>query len=123
MLHNQILPGEENTNAMAQEYHWKNDAFPELHNNDALWVFMIHCSKENHCQVGGQVKDAVIQHLLVMGTYDWEKLNNQLNQTTPAMQFTTALGSHLVDCIIKIKDRVRGLLMFLLLKLKESLIG
>ena len=73
--------------------------------------------------MGGQVKDAVIQHLLAMGTYDWEKPNDQLNQTTPAMQFATTLGSCLVICIIKIKDRVRGLLMFLLLKLKESLIG
>ena len=84
---------------------------------------MICTSKENCHQVGGQVKDAIIQCLLAMGTYDWEKPNNQLNQTTLAMQFATALGSCLVDHIIKIKDRVRGLLMFLLLKLKESLIS
>ena len=70
---------------MAQEYHWKNDAFPELHNDDALWAFMIRCSEENCRQVGGQVKDAIIQCLLMMGTYDWEKLNDWLNQTTPAM--------------------------------------
>ena len=63
----------------------------------------------------------MIQHLLVMGTYGWEKLNNWLNQTTLAMQFATALGSCLVDHIIKIEDRVRGLLMFLLLRLKNLL--
>ena len=73
--------------------------------------------------MGGQVKDAMIQCLLAMGTYDWEKPNNWVNQTTPAMCFATALGSCLVDRIIKIEDRVRGFLMFLLLKLKESLIG
>ena len=79
MLHNRILPGEENTDAMAQEYRWKNDTFPELHNDDALWGYMIYCSEENCCQVGGQVKDAVIQCLLVMGMYDREKPNDWLN--------------------------------------------
>ena len=93
MLHNRILPGEENTDAMAQEYLWKNNAFPELHNDDALWVYMIHLSKENHCHVRGQVKVSVTQCLLAMGCFNWEAPNNRLHQTTPAMRFTTTLGS------------------------------
>ena len=84
---------------------------------------MICLPEENHCHIREQVKDPIIQCLLAMGCFDWETPNNRLHQTTPAMRFAAALGSHLVDWIIKIKDQVRGFLMFCLTETDEDLLG
>ena len=43
MVHGKRIPGEE---AGFDEHRWKRDPFLDLHNDDALWAYMIHCSEE-----------------------------------------------------------------------------
>ena len=45
MLHGVIQVGQQSWNT-AEEAHWRQDAMPELHNNDALWAYLMRASEE-----------------------------------------------------------------------------
>ena len=45
MLHGVIRVGQQSWDA-AEEAHWKQAAMPELHNDDALWAYLMQASKE-----------------------------------------------------------------------------
>ena len=45
MCYGVICAGQSSWDA-AEEAHWRQDAMPELHNNDTLWVFTLRASEE-----------------------------------------------------------------------------
>ena len=47
MCHGVIRAGQ-TTWDVAEEAHWKQDAMPELHNDDTLWAFAMRASEELH---------------------------------------------------------------------------
>ena len=56
---------------------------PELHNNDALWAYLMWASKELRMMNHSRLNDETLWRLLDMGIFDWEgtdKLMNQLNR-------------------------------------------
>ena len=64
----------------AEEAHWKQDAMPELHNNDALWVYALRASEEYQMLDCHRLNDETLYCLLDMGIFDWEKPNVLMNQ-------------------------------------------
>jgi len=90
VVHGKRIPGEE---AGFDEHQWKRDAFNDLYNDDALWAYMICCSDEFHHQNWEEINDPVFHYLMMMGIFEWDKTDKQLNQTKLVMRFVTALGS------------------------------
>ena len=85
---------------------WQQDAFPELHKEDALWANAIRCSEELE-EMRGTVKDNVLWVLLKDGIYDWTRREDHKNsQTTLAMRHSTVLASRLVAWIKEVETKV-----------------
>ena len=58
---------------------------PELHNDDALWAYLMRASKELRMMDRSHLNDQTLWYLLDMGVFDWEgtdKLMNQAQQAT-----------------------------------------
>ena len=83
MLHGVIQAGQQSWDA-AKEAHWKQDAMPELHNDDALWAYLMRASEELRMMDWSCLNDQTLWCLLDMGIFDREgtdKLINQAQQT------------------------------------------
>ena len=91
------------------ERRWKRDQFADLHNDDALWAYMIRCSEEFRLQDWERIHDPTFRRLLMMGIFDWDKTDAKLNHTKPAMRFATAMGSRLMSRILEGEDQVQFL--------------
>ena len=69
----------------AEEARWRQDAMPELHNDDTLWAYLMQASEELRMMSHSHLNDETLWHLLDMGVFDWEgtdKLMNQAQQAT-----------------------------------------
>ena len=64
----------------AEEAHWKQDAMPELHNNDALWAYLLRASEEYQMLDHTHLNNEILYCLLDMGIFDWEKPDIFMNQ-------------------------------------------
>ena len=69
MLHGVIQAGQQSWNT-AEEACWKQDAMPELHNNDALWAYLIQASEELRMMDHSHLNDQALWCLLDMGIFD-----------------------------------------------------
>ena len=84
MRHSVIRAGQVQWDA-AKEACWKQDAMPELHNDDALWAYALRASEEfrmldRHC-----LNNETLYCLLDMGIFDWEKPDVLMNQALQAV--------------------------------------
>jgi hypothetical protein len=102
MLHGKILAGEETFDV----HRWKNDRMDELYNDDALWAYMIRASEEIRLQDRERINDPVLRRLLAMGVYDWTQQDRSLNSTLPALRYSAAMGSRLLNRILEEEDKV-----------------
>ena len=68
----------------AKEAHWKQDAMFELHNNDALWAYLMRASEELRMMDHSCLNDQTLLHLLDMGIFYWEGTNKLMNQAQQA---------------------------------------
>jgi len=55
-----------------------------------------------------EMTDNVLFDLLKMGILDWEAPNDRLNQTTPAMQHSTAMMMQMLSRVMQLEARVRS---------------
>ena len=86
---------------------WHCDIFSELYNDNALWAYLIWVSEEIQVADHTKVKDPVLCCLMAMGAWDWDKKEGaKLHQAMRAMQFSTALASHLVPRILGLEAKV-----------------
>ena len=69
----------------AEEAHWKQDAMPELHNDNALWVYSLRASEEYRMLDRTRLNDETLYCLLDMGIFDWEKPDVLMNQAQQAV--------------------------------------
>jgi len=68
---------------------------------------MIRCSEEFRRQDWQEINDPVFRRLMLMGIFEWDRDDKQLNQTKPVMRYTAALGSRLMARILEGEERVR----------------
>ena len=103
MRHGIIHAGQVQWDA-AEEACWKQDAMPELHNDDALWAYALRASEEfrmldRHC-----LNDKTLYRLLDMGIFDWEKPDVLMNQALQAVRLGTTTSTrwagqgHKLEC-------------------------
>ena len=86
---------------------WHCDVFSELHNDDALWAYLIQVLEEIRVADHTKVKDPVLHCLMAMGAWDWDKKEGaELHQATRAMRFSTALVSRLIPRILGLEAKV-----------------
>jgi len=86
---------------------WHRNIFSELYNDNALWAYSIRVSEEIRVADHTKVKDPVLHRLMAMGAWDWDKKEGaKLLQATRAMQFSTALVSHLLPRILDLEAKV-----------------
>ena len=87
--------------------HWHCDMFSELYNDNTLWAYLICVSEEIWVADNTKVKDPVLHCLMAMGAWDWDNKDGaELHQATRAIQFSTALVSHLVPRILGLEAKV-----------------
>ena len=95
------ISGEEDWDVVRRESQHRTDAFTDLHNDDALWAYMIRDSEQLERNDDLGIQDEVILHLLHMGIYDWKDGNNkELHQATRAIRFSTALSSRILGMVV-----------------------
>ena len=74
----------------AEEARWRQDAMPELHNNNALWAFALRASEEL-CMLDHQhLNDNMLYCLLHMGIFDWTRPDTLLNQAQQVVCLSSA---------------------------------
>ena len=77
----------------AEEACWKQDAMPELHNDNALWAFAMRVSEE-YCHLDQQrLNDEALYRLLDMGLFNWKKPDVLLNQAQQAIRWSIATST------------------------------
>ena len=79
MHHGVICAGQMSWDA-AEEAHWRQDAMPELHNDDALWAFALRASEELHMLDHQRLNDNALYCLLQMGIFNWTRPDTLLNR-------------------------------------------
>ena len=106
MLHGKLRAGEENWAPEARIHRWKNNQLEELHNDDALWGFMIWALEEFRLMDHTKLRDPVMSRLLQMGIYDWRGEDHRLHQSTPAMHHATPMATQLLARTMTLEDQV-----------------
>jgi len=86
----------------------KQDRFLDLHIDDILWANMIRAHQDLLMLDRKEMTDDVLFDLLKMGILDWEAPNNCLNQTTPAMQHSTAMMMRMLSRVMQLEAKVRS---------------
>ena len=77
----------------AEEAHWKQDAMPELHNDDTLWAFAMRASEEYRLLDCQRLNDKPLYRLLNMGLFDWERPDTLLNQAQQAIHWSVTAST------------------------------
>ena len=95
MCHGVIRTGQVQWDA-AEEARWRQDAMPELHNNDALWAYTLRASEEYQMLDRCRLNDETLYRLLAMGIFDWEKPDVLMNQVLQAVRLGTATSTRWV---------------------------
>ena len=95
MRHGVIRAGQSSWNA-AEEARWQQDAMPELHNDDALWAYVMRASEELRMLDRMRLNDETIYRLLCMGIFDWKGQDNLLNQSQQAVRWSSAMSTRCV---------------------------
>ena len=80
----------------AKEVHWRQDTMPELHNDDALWAYLMWASKELRMMSWSCLNDETLWRLLDMGVFNWEGTDKLMNQAQQATQLGTAISTRQV---------------------------
>ena len=104
MRHGVIRAGQTSWDA-AEQYRWRQDAMPELHNDDALWAFAMRASEEYRQLDRQQLNDETLYRLLDMGIYDWKKPDTLLHQAQQAIRWSAATSTRSVN----VRDKVDSL--------------
>ena len=95
MLHGVIQAGQQSWDA-AEEARWKQDAMLELHNDDALWAFLMRVSKEMRMMDRSCLNDQALWRLLDMEIFNWEGTDKLMNQAQQATRLETAISTRQV---------------------------
>ena len=103
-----ILAGEETTPPLGREARWRNDQFPELFNDDALWAYMMRASEEFFLMRWDDVNDLVLRRLMRMGIFDWDGEDTRLHQATQAIRHGTAMSTRIVGRVLQVESKVGG---------------
>ena len=90
---------------LARQAQWGRDNYPELHNDDALWAYMIRASQEYE-RLKPEVNDPVIGRLVRMGVYDWSGQDHRSRQAGQAMRHATAFCLRLLKRIVGVEETV-----------------
>ena len=85
----------------AEEARWKQDAMPELHNDNALWAFAMRASEEYRLLDRQRLNDEPLYRLLNMGLFDWERPDTLLNQAQQAICWSVTASTR---CECQIED-------------------
>ena len=95
MRHGVIRAGQTSWDAVEQN-RWRQDAMPELHNDDALWAYAMRASEEYRLLDRQQLNDETLYRLLDMGIHDWKKLDTLLHQAQQAIRWSAATSTRFV---------------------------
>ena len=87
--------GQQSWNA-AEEACWRQDAMPDLRNDDALWAYLMRASEELRMMSHSRLNDETLWCLLDMGIFDWEGTNKLMNQAQQATWLGTAISTRQV---------------------------
>ena len=94
MHHGVIRAGQTSWDA-AEEAHWRQDAMPELHKDDALWAFALRASEELRMLDHQRLNDDALYHLLQMGIFDWTGPDTLLNQAQQVVRLNSTVRATL----------------------------
>ena len=87
------------------------DKLDEWYNSDSLFRFTIAAHSDKIDQMGRLERDVVLNHILLMGIYNWKDTDKQGGRGCPVMsiQYAAVLGNQLLQRIKQGDDKV-GLL-------------
>ena len=96
MRHGVIRVGQTSWDA-AEQARWRQDAMPELHNDDALWAYAMRASEEFRMMDRQGLNDETLYRLLKMGIFDWKGKDKLLNQAQQAVRWSCATSTRCVE--------------------------
>jgi len=85
---------------------WMKDSFPEFHDDDALWGYVIQAERQYKVWQHNDIKDVPFLWLMSMGVYDWEDPDKELPQATRAIRYSAALASRMFPRILQVEEKV-----------------
>ena len=96
--------------------------------DDRLWFWAMasaHSRLERSLQrlPFGNDTDPVIQGMISLGIYDWDKVERPFDASTRAMRYTAVLGDRLWSLAKKERERVSFFLSLVKQRLKEGFLG
>ena len=86
---------------------WHDDTLSECLTDDQLWGYMIRAGEELTEDTWRGVKDPVVQNLMRIGIFERTDRRDQcLNQTLPAIRYSTAITSRLLPRLSELETKV-----------------
>ena len=87
---------------------WHDDTLPKCLTDDQLWGYSIWAGEEMTEDTWGGIKDPVLQNLMRIGIFERKDRQDQcLNQTLPAIRYSTAITSRLLPRFSELETKVR----------------
>ena len=86
---------------------WMNDSFPEFHNDDTLWGYVIWAERQYRLWQRSDIKDVPFLWLMAMGVYDLEEPDTEMHQATHTIRYSAALVSRMFPQILWNKENIR----------------
>ena len=96
MRHGVICAGQMSWDA-AEEARWRQDAMPELHNDNALWAFTLRASEELRMFDHQHLNNNALFCLLQMEIFNWTKPDTLLNQAQQVVHLGSATMTRCVE--------------------------
>ena len=81
----------------AEQARWRQDAMPEVHNDDALWAYAMRASEEFRMMDRQRLNDETLYRLISMGIFDWRGDNKLLFQAQQAVRWSCATSTRCVE--------------------------
>ena len=104
MRYGALLPAE----PVFNENRWRFDVMDELHSDDFFWACAIRDAHVLQRTTHNQMRDPVLRRLLRLGLFDWYAPNDQLNQATQAIRYSSAVNFRLLSRILELEAKVRA---------------
>ena len=92
----------------------------KLHNNDALWVYVMRASEELQMLDQQCLNNNTIHCLLHMGIYDWKGEDKLLNQAGQAVHLSSAMSTRFVEVELWLNSSNHPLHRLLMRLMKEE---
>jgi len=94
---------------------WHSDSLRDVHFDDTLWGYNIHCAGILQQEKARSINDTILYCLLRIGVFNWTGMNVLGNQARQVIHWACPTIFRVLQCVWKVKKQVRPSVYILLM--------